>query len=87
MVTTDPVGPSVNSSSHKQLNGVSGYDMNVAVLNRRTYQFANSLRVSEVAGIMGNLTYTCIIQNRFGQDSQNISFDNTGEYVYTMSYF
>ena len=56
--------------------------MNVAVRNRRTYQFANSLTVTEVAGIMGNITYTCIVQNRFGRDSQNISFDNAGIYIH-----
>ena len=55
--------------------------MSVAVRNRLTYQFASSLIVTEVAGIMGNITYTCIIQNRFGQVSQNITFDNTGIYV------
>lgn len=64
----------------KKVDSLRGYDMNVAVRNRRTYQFANSLTVTEVAGIMGNITYTCIVQNRFGCDSQNISFDNTGIY-------
>ena len=57
---------------------MSGYDQRTAVDDRFTYKFSYHLRVSDVAGYMGNITYVCMAENRYGTSSRSINFNNTG---------
>ena len=62
----------------RNVTAVSGYDQRTAVDDRFTYTFSYHLRVSDVAGYMGNITYVCMAENRYGTSSRNINFNNTG---------
>ena len=51
------------------------------VLNRWQFEYDNILRVYDIRGILGNNTYTCIIENIHRQDNATINIDNTGMYA------
>ena len=62
----------------QSVSGKRGYVESVQVQNRLDNTYTRTLRVSDLAGFMGNNTFTCMIQNNFGQDQEHITFDNRG---------
>ena len=44
----------------------------------RDSRFLNTLIVSSLNGVFGAQTYTCVIQNNFGSDSEDILIERQG---------
>ena len=63
----------------QRVNAEHGYNAGVMV-SRRDYlmEFVNTLSIYNVTGVVGNNTYTCILENQYDHVSETFNLDNTG---------